>query len=1096
MDRSVLMPLSRLIVHKRSTRSAIAHRPLARSQIQTTTIADLCYRCDLAMRSIKPGPASLASLLLVTCGGELLPPCVRLGQLCSDGDTAIRLDLTHSKSATLDLDGDGVLDLVSAAPDVGLAIGWRQAGQRDYRLFTGGATDVKTGDIDGDGDSDVVYLTSEPAMLRTLLNNGTRQPTEGLPLTLAARPQALWLGPIDADATLDAVVASGAGTLSVITDGLTRTQTIEVDGDLAAVEVGDLDTDGHLDIVAVDRDDAGVYVVRGASSGFAAPQRFTTGVAPAYLQLLDFDGDGTLDALTHGSDPQIWFHAGDGAGGLAAAHGLGVQDEASRGFGAHRDETGRRWLFTVDANHLTASALDDLDRPARRIVSDGIQLVHGIDMDQGSVLTRGPWLGRRHSLAPAHLFTELWHGSEGSLQPLVLGDLDLDGEPELAVARRDEVQIYKKLADGQWTEHVSFAVPKYVMTMAVADVTGDGQPDLVLGDNLPSVLVAVGDGDGRFSLAPPAPLDLNPRQLHTDFAPIAGAAAVAVGSQYEVPGVHVLRFDATGNLLDQVQPISAGNMTALSSADVDHDGFDDLVALVDEAKQFSLVIVPGLDGGGWGPARVRPLSASLPDIDLENALLAVGDLDPGDTIDAVLLAQNTLVRLPDIGADVPPAPLIDPLPGIHSRDALAIADTDQDGRPDLVYCTPGALGILRLTADGELQPETPLDQFISSCGLYVDPADRSATAVTSTDRGLSVLAPDFAPGLAGTSTFNGSPAAFDHLSTGDIDGDGHTDIIVNDAASLMSPGFTVLWGNPDGQLQRATWQDGDVFRYGHIAVAPLDERPGDEIVSASSPGYFDVWTAVDGGLELLHRYRFDLSEINTVAVAKRSKDPGDIIVIGRRLADQWTVAAVRRGDSDPVIVEEAAIDLWTGMAGSTPPTLTIADLDSDGYDDIAVFPGLGQPVQLIWGDKTRTALTLPILPDLESLQNITSADMDGDGAPELVLGTDTDVLGIGFRGRTPKDPVKLTHSRAPSGLLVADMESDGLPDILRPSGTDLELTLRSPDDTDYLKLLVDPGSWSSLQAAALDDDDILDFIGLRDDAIRVRLSSPFSAPPP
>ena len=99
------------------------------------------------------------------------------------------------------------------------------------------------------------------------------------------------------------------------------------------------------------------------------------------------------------------------------------------------------------------------------------------------------------------------------------------------------------------------------------------------------------------------------------------------------------------------------------------------------------------------------------------------------------------------------------------------------------------------------------------------------------------------------------------------------------------------------------------------------------------------------------------------------------------------------------------------------------------------------------------------------------------------------VVGIGFRGRAPKQPVTFSESQAPTSLLVADLEADGRPDLLRTSGTDLNITLRSPQGTDYVKLAVDPGSWSSLQASALDGDEILDFVGLRDDSIRMRLSA-------
>lgn len=82
-------------------------------------------------------------------------------------------------------------------------------------------------------------------------------------------------------------------------------------------------------------------------------------------------------------------------------------------------------------------------------------------------------------------------------------------------------------------------------------------------------------------------------------------------------------------------------------------------------------------------------------------------------------------------------------------------------------------------------------------------------------------------------------------------------------------------------------------------------------------------------------------------------------------------------------------------------------------------------------------------------------------------------------------------SRPPAlqGLLLADLEGDGRADILRTSDHDLNVTLRAPTGDDRVQLTFNP-TWSVLRAAHLDDDEILDLIGLRNGAVTSRLSAP------
>jgi len=1008
--------------------------------------------------------------------------------LCSDRDETIDLGLAGSRNVTADLDADGVLDLITAAPRGSLSITWGQSDQREYRVVPGGVADVAVADVDGDGDQDVVYATREPGMLRVLDNVGGRTLPEGRSVGIEGTPQSLWVGAIDGDASPDAVVADPDG-LTVVTQGLTHSERMMVGTDITEVEVGDLDGDGRGDIVAVDRGEGAFWVVQAQGEGFAPPRRIATGRGPEYLELYDLDGDGSLDVLTHGAAKRdIWLHPGDGAGGFAVSRGIVVQDEPSLGFGAHRDAQGGRWLLTVDGEGVVASQLGDDDRVVGRVLANDNALATALDVDGGSVLSHGPFRVWRYSLELAQVFVERWHGGESSLQPLVFGDFDLDGALELAHFEDNyRVVIRKMLPDGQWVEHSTFMLPQYALSMGAADVTGDGILDLTLGVSGPSVQVAVGRGDGTFELGPPAAIEPDPWLMHTGFDPVGdGTMAVAVANNGpEDPGVFVLHFDAAGVVTGQTQPITEGWGVQLSSADVDKDGRDDLVAVVGEDAGFVLSIVPGVDGG-WGAPQSRPLSALVPDLNVGRAALAVGDIDGDGTVDAVLVMGDRIIRLFDIGAAVPPHPQILQVPGLSGGYLAAIGEVDGDGRLDLVYCWVGEFGAVLDIAGDDLRAQTPFDSFINVCTLHVDPGDQRVTAGTIGDRGVSVFTPALAPSLDPTDLFVGGPGAPRRLATGDIDADGQTDVVVADDGSNPVAKFAVLWGQADGAARRGRSVEVYYGNEAEITVAPIDACPGDEIVAVWAGGYVTVWTHRDGALELMRKTSLTTTTTLAVDVQARAGASSDIVVLGRATAEELRVHAVAPGH-DAEYLEEVAV-LWTGTIGATEPAIAVADLDLDGYEDLVVHPGRGQPVQVAWGNLERVPMVDTIAVDATTISRIDTADMDGDGAPEIILGTSEDLRSIAFDGRVAGEPVVLAEGEYGDDLVIADLEGDGMPDILRTDYNGLGVILRALGEEVRMWLSFHFAPWSQVHAAPLDDDGILDLVGLRDGAVVIRRS--------
>ena len=233
----------------------------------------------------------------------------------------------------LDVDGDGDLDLAissipTAAGQPSLTV-WRNNGQGQFAagppvvgLATGPGAHppvrMQTGDMDGDGDLDLVFLEGFPSFnstrLRVALNNGqglfTAAPTVTLPI--GAGP--LQVADLDNDGDLDVVTGGGSQLLVARNNGqgalaVQPVQATGAGGSLADLKVGDLTGDGTPDVVALFYGSgffggsSAVAVFPGLGNGqFAAGHFSAVSFTTDELQLGDYDADGQLDVLTTSYD--------------------------------------------------------------------------------------------------------------------------------------------------------------------------------------------------------------------------------------------------------------------------------------------------------------------------------------------------------------------------------------------------------------------------------------------------------------------------------------------------------------------------------------------------------------------------------------------------------------------------------------------------------------------------------------------------------------------------------------------------------------------------------------------------------------------------
>jgi hypothetical protein len=284
----------------------------------------------------------------------------------------------------------------------------------------------------------------------------------------------------------------------------------------AALAAGDFNRDGHLDLaVGSDGSDDVTLFLGDGKGGLRQAGSFPAGPAPTEMVAADFNRDGNLDlAIANHGVARITVLLGDGRGGFRPAPGSPLSVRS------------RPHPHTVDACDANSDGILDLvidsfgENRLTLLLGDGKGgfAAPGIPIEAG----RKPYRNVRFK------------------------DLDGDGRCDLVMPNMAERGVTVLFGDGRGNFRGSDRPPipagPSPFAVEVADVNGDGKPDLVAanysghiddpsGDGLTFLL---GDGRGGFRLGPRIPTGLGSGDVavgDVDGDGIADAATVNAGSR-------------------------------------------------------------------------------------------------------------------------------------------------------------------------------------------------------------------------------------------------------------------------------------------------------------------------------------------------------------------------------------------------------------------------------------------------------------------------------------------------------------------------------------------------------------------------------------
>ena len=305
-----------------------------------------------------------------------------------------------------------------------------------------------------------------------------------------AGPWQVASGDFNGDGKTDLAVANGtANTVSVLLGNGNGTFQAKVDyptGTLPfGVAVGDFNGDGKQDLVTVSGSDNSVSILLGAGNGtFGAKADFATGTNPYAVAMGDVNGDGKPDVVTANNSDTVSVLLNTAAGAL--------------GFATHADYPTGAGTYCVAIGDLNGDGRPDL-------------ATANFTAGTASVL-----LGTGGGAFSAKTDYPAGAGPVG----VAIGDVNGDGKADLAVANNTASTASVLLGDGSGAlgAKSDFATGDRPFWVSIADLDGDGKQDLATAnDNANTVSVLLNASTSAVAFA-----------AKTDFATGTGPVNIAI----------------------------------------------------------------------------------------------------------------------------------------------------------------------------------------------------------------------------------------------------------------------------------------------------------------------------------------------------------------------------------------------------------------------------------------------------------------------------------------------------------------------------------------------------------------------------------------
>ncbi len=550
--------------------------------------------------------------------------------------TPLEIASSRAQAQFLDLNGDGRKDLfipdrVETTRPTRAFVGLAQndgSFQSSIQNLGGLILTYGLADLDGDGDLDVVFISQRcqpgtpPAFqtttiytLRTAFNDGNGQFSPGTVRDLPHYANKLLVGNLNDDGIPDIALIQDAydppsssaialfGTSGGIYSGAPQTIPISTSFQ-GVVLLSDITGDGVDDIVMLDSSSQNFVTLPNSGTGtflspVSTPFGSSIGSSP-YLVSVDSNSDGRQDLLVSKSIPStVSLWTSNGTGGFSK-----IREHDTKGSQLFVDDVNGDGILDWVVNGSALTTFLSGEAPA--VISPGVSGMLGFQSRPGE---------QSELLALYHSNLLRLQGQDGRYGlPVVapnsvssewlLGDFNGDLLPDLLSLQHQSSILH------HGDTHRTFASQEPAVIEGLPpgfdrysdfteDFDSDGELDLVLYSSAGPILIAYGDGEGRFSILsesviPSSGSRLRVSDLNSDGRP----DLITIGGLDPV-----IRYwlNLGERAFSPSQTLSAPNATRFEVGDIDGDGVKDLLLI---KIHNSIERLSWTDGGGFGNATV------------------------------------------------------------------------------------------------------------------------------------------------------------------------------------------------------------------------------------------------------------------------------------------------------------------------------------------------------------------------------------------------------------------------------------------------------------------------------------------------------------